>query len=61
MKYDFVNQYAYFIEDIDDKFPDPLLDELDVYVFLDFDHGHGNVTGRSTTRLFSVVGSTPTT
>ena len=55
MKYDFVNQYAYFIEDIDDKFPDPLLDGLDVHMFLDFDHGHGNVTGRSTTSLFSVV------
>ena len=39
MKYDFGNQYAYFSEEIDDQFTEPLLVELDIHVFLDVNHG----------------------
>ena len=60
MKYDFGNQYAYFSEGIGDHFPGPILDELDIHMFVDTNHGNNKVTGRSTTRLSSVVGSTPT-
>ena len=60
MKYYYGNLYAHFIEDIDDKFTEPLLDKLDIYVFLDANHRHDKVTGRSVTGLFSVVRSTPT-
>ena len=61
MKYDFVNKYEYFSEDIDEKFTEYLLDDLGIHVFVDADHGHYKVTGRSSTGLFSLVGSTPTT
>ena len=61
MKYDFVNQYAYFSEYIDDQFSEPLLDSLDIHVFVDIGYGHNKVTGISITGLFLVLGSTPTT
>ena len=61
MKYYFGNKYAPFSEDIDKKFPKPLLDELESHVFVDANHGHNKFTGRSTTGLFSLVVSTPTT
>ena len=52
MKYDFGNVYAYF-SDIDDQILEPLLDELDTYVFVDANYGHGNVTGISIYGFFS--------
>ena len=61
MKYYFENQYAYFSEDIDEKFPETLHDELDIHVFMDANHGRDKVAGIFITGLFSVVGSTPTT
>ena len=61
MKYGFGNQYAYFSEDIDENFTEPLLDEFNIHVFVDSNHGHDKVTGRSIAGLFSVVVSTPTT
>ena len=61
MKYDFFNQYAYVSEEIDDQFPEPLIDELNIHVFVDASHGHNKVTAISITGLFLVVGSTPTT
>ena len=61
MKYYFGNQYAYLRKEIYDQFPEPLLDELDIHVFVDADHGHVKVTGILITGLFSVVISTPTT
>ena len=57
--YDFGNQYAYFSEDIDDKFTEPLIDELYIHVFMYAGHGHAKVTVISITGLFSVLGSTP--
>ena len=61
MKYDFGNKYAYFSEDIDENFTEPLLDELDIHVFVDAIHGHIKVTGISITRLFLALVSTHTT
>ena len=58
---DFGNQYAYFKEDMDPRFPAPLLDELDLNIFVDADHCHDKVTGRSITGLLAMAGSTPVT
>ena len=56
---DFGNQYNYFNEDIDSRFPPPLLNELDLNLFVDADHGHDKATGRSITGTLVMVGSTP--
>ena len=61
LKMDFGNKYSYFQEDIDDRFPEPRFDELDLKVFVDSVHVHDKVTVRSITGLFSVVVSTPMT
>ena len=61
LKKDFGNQYHYFQEDIDPRFPPPLQPELDINIFCDSDHGHDKVTGRSISGILSFVGSTPTT
>ncbi|MGH7955023.1 MAG: reverse transcriptase domain-containing protein [Gloeomargaritales cyanobacterium] len=57
---DFGHQYDYFVEELDPRFPEPLLNELDINIFADSDHGHDKVTGRSITGLIGMVGSTPT-
>jgi hypothetical protein len=59
LKQDFGGQYHYFNEDMDPRFPEPILDELDINVFCDADHGHDKVTGRSITGILGLVGSTP--
>ena len=56
MKYYFGNQYAYLRKEIYDQFPEPLLDELDIHVFVDAGHGDVKVTGRLISGLFSVLG-----
>ena len=61
LKLDFGTQYSYFEEELDPRFPEPLLEELDLHVFRDADHGHDKVTGRSITGIIYVVGSTPVT
>eukprot|EP00957_Ditylum_brightwellii_P200005 15247066-Ditylum_brightwellii.AAC.1 len=40
LKLDFGTQYSYFEEELDPRFSEPLLDELDLHVFCDADHGH---------------------
>lgn len=60
-KYDFGNQYHYFKEELDPRFPEPLIAELDINIFVDADHAHDKTTGRSITGLIGFVGSTPTT
>ena len=35
IKYYLGNQYAYFSEEIDEQFPEPLPDELEIQVFVD--------------------------
>ena len=59
-KTDFGNQYHYFKEELDPRFPPPLLMELDINIFVDADHAHDKVTGRSITGILAFVGSTPT-
>ena len=56
---DFDNQYSYFQEEIDDRLSEPLFDEFDLKCFVDADHGHDKVTGRSTKGLIYVLGSIP--
>jgi hypothetical protein len=59
LKEDFGGQYQYFREDLDPRFPTPLVPEMDVNIFVDANHAHDKVTGRSVTGLFCFVGSTP--
>ena len=59
VKEDFGGQYQYFQEDLDPRFPLPLVKELDINLFVDANHAHDKVTGRSITGLFGFVGSTP--
>ena len=61
MKYDFVNQDEYFREEINEHFPETLLDELDIRVLVHSDHENDKFNVRPITKLFSAVGSTPTT
>ena len=56
IKYDFGNNYEYFIENIDEKFTEPLLYELDILFFVYNNYGQNKVTGTSITGFFSVVG-----
>ena len=55
MKCTFGNQYAYFSEDIDLQFIEPLLDCFYIHVFVDSDNGHDKVTGRFITGFLVVV------
>jgi Reverse transcriptase (RNA-dependent DNA polymerase) len=59
LKEDFGGQYQYFQEDLDPKFPEPIVPEMDINIFVDANHAHDKVTGRSVTGLFCFVGSTP--
>ena len=61
IKINFGHQYSYFREDIDPRFPPPLMAELPINIFVDADHAHDKVTGRSITGLFTFIGSTPAT
>ena len=56
---DFGNQYAYFRESIDPRFPPPIMSELSLTVFSDSDHAHDKKTGRSITGIIAFLGSTP--
>jgi len=59
IKADFGHQYSYFHEELDPRFPEPLLKELDITSFIDANHAHDKVTGRSITGIITMVGSTP--
>ena len=56
---DFGNQYEKFEEEIDEKIPKPLMKELDINIFVDSNHGHDLVTGKSITGVIIFVGRTP--
>ena len=58
---DFGNQYSYFKEDIDPRFPPPFISELDITLFVDANHGHDTITRQSITRLLGMIGCTPVT
>jgi len=59
IKEDFGYQHSCFQEEIDPRFPTPLSSELEITIFVDADHGHDKVTGRSIAGLLRFVGSTP--
>jgi hypothetical protein len=61
LKQDFGGQYHYFHEDLDPRFPKPLLNELKLSIFCDADHALDKVTGTSVTGIFGLIGSTPAT
>ena len=46
-------------EEVDCNLPKPLVDELDITVFVDSDHAHDKITRRSVTGLIIFVGRTP--
>ena len=56
---DFGNQYHYFAEELDPRFPKPLIQEMDTNILINADHGHDKITGRSVTRMIAFVGLTP--
>ena len=60
LKEDFGGQYHYFKEELDPKFPKPLIPEMEINVFSDSNHGHDKKTGQSITGIFVLVGSPPT-
>ena len=59
LKEDFGGQYQYFHEDLDPRFPEPLVSKMDINIFVDANHAHDKKTGRSITGLFCLIGSTP--
>ena len=59
IKPDYGNQYCEFNEELDDKFPEPLMKEIGSTIFVDSNHGHDKVTGKSITGIVSLLGSTP--
>ena len=59
VKPDFGNQCCEFNEEMDDEFPEPLMDEIGITIIVDSNHGHGKATGKSTTCLTSLLGSKP--
>jgi hypothetical protein len=59
VKEDFGCQYQYFQEELDPRFPTPLIPEMDITLFIDANHAHDKITGRSITGLFGLVGCTP--
>ena len=56
---DFGNQYSDFVEEIDNRLPEPKMKELPITIFVDSDHGHDRVTGKSITGVIVFVGRTP--
>jgi hypothetical protein len=59
VKCDFGNQYSYFQEELDPRFPVPLLQGLDLNICIDADHAHDKISGQSITGLLAMLASTP--
>ena len=55
---DFGNQYD-MSEEMDDKLPEPIMKEIDTNIFVDSNHGHDLVTGKSVTGVIVFAGRTP--
>ena len=58
---DFGNQYEKIEEELDERLPDVKMEELPVVIFVDSNHGHDLVTGKSITGIIVFVGRTPIT
>ena len=52
---DFNYHYDYFSETLDPRFPDPLFPELGSTMFVDANHVHDSVTGKSITGFASFI------
>ena len=55
----FKDQYPDAVEEIDEKVPEPRVDEMEIIAFVDSDHAHDKVTKRSITGSVIFVGKTP--
>ena len=55
----FKEVYPDAAEDTDTKVPVPMIDELEITMFVDLDHAHDSSTRRSITGLLILVGRTP--
>jgi hypothetical protein len=51
--------YPEAFEEIDRNIPNPLVDEMEITVFVGSDHTHDKVTRKSITGIFTFVGRTP--
>ena len=59
---DFGSQYSDFVEEQDPKVSEPLMKELTVSIFVDSNHGHDKITGKSVTGIIVfVMGGPPYT
>ena len=56
---EFGNQYDNPVEEIDPKLPKSRIKELDITIFVDSNHGHGCMTGKSITGIIIFIGRTP--
>jgi hypothetical protein len=54
-----VDDYPDAVEEIDEKLPKPLCDEIALTAFVDSDHAHDKVTRRSITGILILLGRTP--
>ena len=53
------SEYPEASEELDQGLPEPLVDEMEITVFVDSDHAHDKVTRRSLTGIMIFVGRTP--
>ena len=58
-KTDFLQEYVGICEEIDEKFPIPNIDELQIIFLVDSDHAHDGKTQRAITGIICCVGLTP--
>ena len=58
MRSDFEHQYSGFKEKEDPKVPKSLMKELTVSIFVDSNHGHDKISGKSVTGIIVFVGRT---
>jgi hypothetical protein len=56
---EFKDQYPEAFEEIDCNAPTPLVDEMEITVFVDSDHAHGKITRTSISGIIIFVGRTP--
>jgi len=56
---DFGNQYSDFEEEMNQRHPTPKMKEVSTTIYVDADHGHDKITGRSITGIISFVGRSP--
>ena len=53
---DWTQEYENAQEELDDRFPEPRIPEIDAHIFWDSNQGHDEVTRRSITGILTYVG-----